>query len=378
MDIFFRRLFLFGVLVVFLYALILLTPVLAVFVAGFALAYLLNPLVELLARGMSRLFAIVLVYFLAVLGAFWILRISIPLLWHQVQIGWNYLPVAINWYNAQGRFWITRQVGYDLPALNTADFTAQVLPHLQANFQVVDAQGVLQSVFDLAVSVASNAGLLLLVPVLTFYFLYSWHERLAQFKRLLPKQHAPLILALVRDCHHALMAFVQGQILVMVLLGLTYALLLQYMAGLDLGLTIGLLAGLASFVPYMGFVVGFVAAIIAGFFEFGADAWHLGLIVLSFGIGQVAESYVFQPLLLGDKIGLSPLWVIFALLAGGSLFGFWGMIVALPVAAVLAVLVRYGVFYYQRSAVFLGPSQLNLFEMPLPDMYATPQKDTNR
>lgn len=144
------------------------------------------------------------------------------------------------------------------------------------------------------------------------------------------------------------MNFAKGQISVMILLGMIYAIQLE-LIGLKLGLIIGIGAGVASFVPYLGFGVGIVAALMAGFFQFGFDIKHLLLIIGAFGIGQMLEGYVLQPLLLGNKIGLSALWVIFSVLAGASLFGFIGMLIALPVSAVLNVLFRHAYTTYIQS-----------------------------
>lgn len=157
------------------------------------------------------------------------------------------------------------------------------------------------------------------------------------------------------------MEFIKGQLLVMVLLGAIYAVQLQ-LIGLELGLTIGMVAGIASFVPYLGFGLGFIAAIIAGLFQFGFDWFYLSLIVGAFLVGQAAEGYVLQPLLLGDKIGLSPLWVIFAVLAGASLLGFVGMLIALPVSAVINVLFRHLYAYYRSTDFYKGRVQLDLFK----------------
>ncbi len=181
------------------------------------------------------------------------------------------------------------------------------------------------------------------------------------WKDALPAASSAKIISIAKDCDSALMAFVKGQLLVMILLGVVYAVQLQ-LIGLELGLIIGMVAGIASFVPYLGFGIGFVAAIIAGLFQFGLNWLQLGLIAGAFLVGQAVEGYVLQPLLLGDKIGLSPLWVIFAVLAGAALMGFVGMLIALPVSAIINVLFRHAYDAYRQSDLFKGHKQYKLFK----------------
>lgn len=156
------------------------------------------------------------------------------------------------------------------------------------------------------------------------------------------------------------MNFIKGQLSVMLLLGSIYAIQLQ-MIGLNFGLLIGIGAGVASFVPYLGFALGIIVAIVVGLFQFGFDAIYISLIIGAFMIGQAMEGYVLQPLLLGDKIGLSPLWVIFSVLAGASLFGFVGMLIALPVSAILNVLFHHTYSAYLDSDWHKGQKQLTLW-----------------
>ena len=142
---------------------------------------------------------------------------------------------------------------------------------------------------------------------------------------------------------------------------MVYAVQLQ-LIGLKVGLIIGMMAGIASFVPYLGFTLGFIAAIIAGLFQFGVDWVHLLLIIGAFMVGQAVEGYILQPLLLGDKIGLSPLWVIFAVLAGAALAGIAGMLIALPLAAVLKVLFQHAYDSYRETEFYKGDAQYGLFK----------------
>jgi predicted PurR-regulated permease PerM len=190
-----------------------------------------------------------------------------------------------------------------------------------------------------------------LIPVIAFYFLLDWDRMLDSMRRLIPRPYEQSTLKIVGECHSVLGAFVKGQFLVMLLLGIVYAVGLQ-LIGLEVGLIIGMVAGLASIIPYLGFAVGIIAAVIASLFQFGLDWVHLALVVVVFMIGQAIEGYILQPFLLGDKIGLSPVAVVFAVLAGAQLAGFLGMLIALPVAAVIVVLLKHAREWYEQSQLY--------------------------
>ena len=361
-DPFFRRLFIVVALVLFLWVIYELTPVIIPFVCAFILAYLFNPLVIRLSRYMRRWIAILLVYLVITLGISILLWWLIPSVWLQLQEAWDYVPRLVQWYNEDVRDWIaSRTDRLVLPPLEAQRFSENLMEYLNKNYNADDAQTLFQQLMSSGMTFVNNAGLVVLIPILTFYFLFNWQARLDLWKCALPAQYAPKIIEVAKDCDKALMAFVQGQLLVMFLLGVVYAVLLE-LIGLDLGLTIGMVAGVASFVPYLGFGIGIIAALIAGVFQFGVDPIYLGLIVGAFMVGQAVEGYVLQPLLLGDKIGLSPLWVIFAVLAGAALMGFVGMLIALPVSAVINVLFHHAYDAYTKTDFYKGKRQLKLFE----------------
>jgi predicted PurR-regulated permease PerM len=167
----------------------------------------------------------------------------------------------------------------------------------------------------------------------------DWNLIMARILDMVPRDVEPSFISLCKECDEVLGAFLRGQLLIMILLGIVYAIGL-YAVGLDLAILIGMLAGLASIVPYLGFFVGIVVASIAAMFQF-QDPVYLGYIGVVFLIGQALEGWVLTPWLVGDKIGLHPVAVIFAVLAGGQLFGFVGILLALPLAAVVMVFVRY-------------------------------------
>lgn len=309
---------------------------------------------------MHRALAVVLVYLAVFVGLAIFFGWAVPVLWKQLKTLWNYLPLAVDWYNEVARVWLAKHTKNELAPLDSNVIREQFVAYLQTNYQASDFQSMLMKVVSSGLSVVNSAGLFVLIPILAFYFLMGWQARLNTWQDAIPKAYKNKVLAIARDCDRAMMSFVKGQLTVMLLLGLVYAVQLQ-LIGLELGLIIGMTAGIASFVPYLGFAVGFTAAIVAGFLQFGADWVHLALIAGAFMVGQGIESYILQPLLLGDKIGLSPLWVMFSVLAGAAMFGFVGMIIALPVSAIINVMFGYAYNAYKSSDWYQGNRQYRLF-----------------
>ena len=199
------------------------------------------------------------------------------------------------------------------------------------------------------IGVVANVALL---PVITFFFLRDWDLLVERVASLIPRDHLDIVSRLARESSDVLSAFLRGQFLVMLVLGVMYGLGL-WAVGLDLGILIGLIAGLLTFVPYLGPASGILLGVVAALVQYG-DWQHVAGVLVVFGIGQVIESYVLTPKLVGDRIGLHPVAVIFAVLAGGQLFGFLGMLLALPVAAVVNVLLRYAQERYRHSRLYVG------------------------
>lgn len=360
-DPFFRRLLITALLVLSLWLIYKLIPVLMPFIVAFILAYLLNPIVAFLSHYMKRWIGILLVYGVISLGLGVLLWWFIPTLWQQLQAAWDYVPRIVEWYNQDVRTWFNQHSRFGLPPLQSQEISNTLVEYLNKNYNAEDAQSLFKNLMNSGLTVINNAGLIILVPILTFYYLFNWDKRIKSWKLALPSQGRQKVIQIAKDCDAALMAFVKGQLLVMILLGVIYAVQLQ-LIGLELGLIIGLVAGIASFVPYLGTGIGIIGAIIAGLFQFGLDWVHLGLIVGAFMVGQAIEGYVLQPLLLGDKIGLSPLWVIFSVLAGASLLGFVGMLIALPVSAVINVLFQHAYNAYKETEFYRGKKQYKLFK----------------
>ncbi len=191
---------------------------------------------------------------------------------------------------------------------------------------------------------------LVLIPVVTFYLLRDWDLLIKGIRELLPRKIEPTVSTLASEIDEVLGAFVRGQLMVMFALGAIYTAGL-WLIGLDLAFIIGMGAGILSVVPYLGTVVGLVAAVLAAVFQF-QDLFHTIMVLLVFGTGQALEGMVLTPKLVGDRIGLHPVAVIFAVLAGGQLFGFLGILLALPVASALNVLVRHFRDEYTKSTLY--------------------------
>jgi predicted PurR-regulated permease PerM len=191
---------------------------------------------------------------------------------------------------------------------------------------------------------------LLIIPVVIFYLLRDWDKVTKGLHNLLPRRSEQAIIQLFTECDGVLGAFLRGQLLVMLALGFLYSLGLTII-GLKMGLLIGLLAGILCIVPYLGFIVGIGAALIAAIFQFG-DILHCIYVVIVFIVAQSIEASILTPVLVGDRIGLHPVAVIFAILIGGHLFGFFGILLALPVAAVIMVFVRHLRQRYMNSQLY--------------------------
>jgi predicted PurR-regulated permease PerM len=336
-------------LVALLLMVYLLQPILPPFLIGILLAYLGDPAVgRLERRGVPRMAGVVLV-FAAVTSVFAVLLlILIPLLMNEIGILRDRIPSMVTWFNQTALPWFQSRLNVDVSSFRLESVTETIRENLAKTGGVVGA--ILQQATRSTMALLTWLVNLAMIPVVAFYLMRDWKDIMQRIRGLLPRQHEELAIGLVRDCDEVLSSFIRGQLLVMLCLGVIYSVGLWFV-GLELALLIGMIAGLASIVPYLGFVVGVGAALIAAIFQFG-DVFYLVAVVVVFGIGQVIESTVLVPLLVGDRIGLHPVAVIFAVLAGGQLFGFVGVLLALPVAAVLMVLVRYMLHRYKESEIY--------------------------
>ncbi|MBP6114754.1 MAG: AI-2E family transporter [Acinetobacter sp.] len=347
-----KRILIIGGLALFLWILYLLKPVVIPFIIAFFIAYLFSPLVDRLQKiGLPRWLSIGTVFIgigVAVTMAFWYI---VPLIWKQLVIARDSIPVGINWINSTFLPWVSNTFNVEQMEIDTNHMSTIVMDYIQTNYSTDSLQAMALRVAQSGLNFIQVGGTVVLIPIIAFYFLLDWRRMLDSLRRLIPRPYEKTTLEIATECHSVLGAFVKGQFLVMILLGIVYAVGLQ-LIGLDVGLIIGMIAGLASIIPYLGFAVGIVAAVIATLLQFGVDWMQLALVLVVFMIGQGVEGYVLQPFLLGDKIGLSPVAVVFAVLAGAQLAGFLGMLIALPVAAVIVVLLRHARDSYEKSQLY--------------------------
>lgn len=326
----------------------LLAPVLTPFLIAALLAYIGDPLVDKLETyRLSRTWAVLVVFVGLSLISLILLAIIIPLLGKQIQVFISNIPAYVDWLQHTLMPWLQQRL--DLSEIPDIGALKQVA---QENWKQVGGvvATMLKSMTGSGAALLAVVANLILIPVVTFYFLRDWDRLVKRIHDLLPGSIEPLISKLATDADEVLGAFMRGQLLVMLSLSLFYSLGL-WMAGLHYALLIGLLAGLLSFVPYLGVIIGVSLAVVAGLFQFDSVSalWPIGVV---FAVGQLLESFLLTPFLVGDRIGLHPVTVIFAIAAFGQLFGFFGILLALPAAAIVMVVVRHAHGEYRNSELY--------------------------
>lgn len=331
---------------VFLIALWYLGGVLLPFVLGMAFAYMLDPIADWLeAHGFSRVWATVTITLLALLIFTLLALLVLPKIVSQAVALVNVAPQIFN----------------ELQSFLTERFPSLMVEGSPLRQSLVGLGNTIQSrggelLNGLLVSAMSLINLLalgVLVPVITFYLLLDWDRMVAEIDRLLPRDHAPVIRKLATEIDRTLAAFIRGQGMVCAILGTYYAVALM-IVGLQFGLVVGFIAGLITFIPYVGAIVGGTLALGLAVFQFWGEWWMIGIVVVIFFAGQTLEGNVLTPNLVGSSVGLHPVWLIFALAAFGSLFGFVGMLIAVPVSAALGVVTRHGINRYMESPLYRG------------------------
>ncbi len=331
------------------YLIWLLSPVLMPFAVAAMLAYLGDPLANRLQRlGMSRVWAASIVFLVLLLALVGVLLLLIPLISRQIENLIENLPRYSQWAQQTAWPWLQQKLHLDPRMFDSDQLLAALKAHIGSIGDI--ATTVLGKVSRSGVGVVMWMTNLVLIPVVAFYLLRDWDRLVGTIDGMLPRSIQPTIAHLARESDKVLGAFVRGQLLVMLALGVFYGAGLT-LIGLSVGPLIGMVAGLLSFVPYLGFIVGFIAAIIAALVQYG-DWTHVLLVCGVFVIGQLLEGYVLVPRLVGGKIGLHPVAVIFAVLAGGYLFGFLGVLLALPAASVIVVVLRYLLERYRLSELY--------------------------
>ncbi len=331
---------------VFLLLLWALGQVLLPFVVGAAIAYVLDPLADRLeARGLSRIWATIVIFALAILVAVLALVLVLPMLISQIIA---FVQAAPELYDTA-----RAQIVERFPSVINEDSAArQVIADILAAART-QAGSLASQVLTSAGSALSGVVILVISPVVAFYLLLDWDRMIARIDDLLPRDHAPVIRQLAAQMDATLASFVRGQGTVCLILGAFYAIALMAV-GLQFGLVIGLFAGLISFIPYIGALFGGVLAIGLALFQFWGEWYWIAAVAGIFMVGQTVEGNVLTPNLVGGSVGLHPVWLLFALAAFGSVFGFVGMLIAVPVAAIIGVLVRYLGDRYRQGLLYKG------------------------
>jgi len=336
--------------VVFLLLLWFLGNVLLPFIVGGAIAYFLDPVADRLERlGLSRVAATTLISLVALVLIILLVLAVIPSLINQLTALINAAPDISK--RLQG-FLLER-----FPDL--ADSTSTIRQTLAEIAAAIQARGgeLANGVLSSALGVISAIVFIVVVPVVAFYLLLDWDKMVARIDAMLPLDHAPTVRRLGREIDAVLAGFVRGQVSVCLALGTFYAVALM-MAGLQFGLVVGAIAGAITFIPYIGSIIGGVLAVGLALFQFWGDWVQIGIIAAIFATGQFIEGNILTPKLVGKSVGLHPVWLLFALSAFGSVFGFVGMLIAVPVAAAIGVLTRFGVEQYRASLLYRGTSAL--------------------
>lgn len=329
----------------------LLSNILLPFIAGLALAYFLDPVADRLERlGLPRLAATLVILLFSLLVLVVVLILIVPILGDQIGKFASELPgllqALVARFNELAPQWLK-----DMLAKSGTDIQGSVteLAGRAAGWIVT----LLSSVLSGGMALINLVSLLVVTPIVAFYLLEDWDVMVAKVDSWLPRDHARTVRSLAQDINEALAGFIRGQGTVCLLLGSFYAVGLS-LAGLKFGLAIGILAGFLTFIPYAGAIIGGVLAIGVGLVQFWPDVTSILLIVGIFAAGQFIEGNILSPKLVGHRVGLHPVWLMFALFAFGYLFGFVGLLLAVPMAAAAGVLVRFALGQYLRSKLYLG------------------------
>ena len=326
-----------------------LSPILAPFLAAAVLAYIFNQLVTRMAKRLPRTLAASIALALIAGVILVMLLVLMPLVTKQVKTIVTQFPQIIDWIKLNLGPLVQQYFGVEL---DTELLKTWLSTHTKEIQDV--ALSLLPTLKSGGLALLEFFANLVLVPVVLFYFMRDWDGMIARAAELLPRQWSTTVSGLLTEIDSVLGEFLRGQLLVMLLMAVFYGVGL-WLVGLDYALSVGLIAGFLTFVPYLGVIIGVLLATVTGLLQFG-DLTHLLWIWLVFGVANVLEGNVFVPWLVGDRIGLHPVAVIFALLAFGQLFGFTGILLALPASAALLVWLRHVRGQYLASGMYQGDS----------------------
>lgn len=343
------------VLVVFIGFLYLFSTILLPFIAGMAVAYFLDPVADRLERiGLSRLMATVVILVSFVLVFALALTIVIPIIINQFNDFIQHIPA----YVQQMQQLVAKAQTMVLP-----DWIRSQLGAIKDNFSSIMSDGLsfvgglFAQIWSSGKALVNIISLLVVTPVVAFYILLDWDRMIAKVDDWIPRDHVATVRQIATEINQAIAGFIRGQGSLCIILGIYYGVGLS-LVGLNFGLLIGLFAGMISFIPYVGSLVGLILAVGVALVQFWPnDYLWVGLTLAVFFTGQFLEGNVLQPKLVGESVGLHPVWLMFALFAFGALFGFVGLLVAVPAAAACGVLVRFALSRYLQSDLYYGRSE---------------------
>ena len=334
----------------------LLSPILTPFILGALLAYLGDPLADKLeARKLSRTLSVSIVFITIILVMLIIFLLIIPIVETQLSKLFVKLPNYIDWIVTLLQPQLRDIFGIDTSVMEIDTIKKTMTEHWGQTGGLI--KSIVKTLSHSSMILISWITTIVLTPVITFYLLRDWDKLVEYIQNLLPRNIEPIISQLAKESDNVLGAFLRGQLTVMLALGTIYSIGLG-LVGVEFALLIGMMAGIVSFVPYLGLIIGVLVAGTAVMFQ-TYNIVDLMLVFLVFGVAQIIEAIVLTPLFVGERIGLHPVTVIFAVLAGGQLFGFFGVLLALPIAAILAVIMRHLHDSYKESNIYTIKTDTN-------------------
>jgi predicted PurR-regulated permease PerM len=340
-----------GVFLLLVAVLSVFRDILLPFIAGIVIAYFINPLVDRLeARGVNRGIAAIFIVGLALVTLIFAFVLLAPTIANQAKQLAVTLPGEAERLRGVLEASLKEKLGARYPGLETA--IAKGLTDLQASWSGMVGQ-LLTGVLSRGMALVNVLSVLLITPLVVFYLVVDWHAMLKSVETWLPREHKDTIVGLARDIDAAVSAFIRGQGTICLLLGVFYAIGLS-LVGLRYGLVIGLATGLLAFVPVAGWALGLIVALGLALAQFGLDPWALAMVAGILCAGMAIDTAFLSPRMVGEEVGLHPVWLIFSLFAFSYLLGFVGTLIAVPLAAAVVVLVRHALKLYMQSDVYLG------------------------
>jgi predicted PurR-regulated permease PerM len=332
----------------------LLSDILLPFIAGLVLAYFLDPVADALEKlGLPRLAATLVMLLLSILAIALVLLLLLPILGEQIaNFAKNlpgYITALVGLFNEAAPDWLKQLVAKS--EATSSDRVSDLAGRL-----AVWTGALLASIWSGGLALVNLLSLLVVTPIVAFYMLNDWDRMIAKVDSWLPRHHASTIRDLARQIDQAMAGFIRGQGTVCLALGIFYAVGLS-IAGLNFGLLIGIAAGLLSFIPFVGTIIGGVTAIGMALVQFWPNWVSIAIVLAIFVAGQFIEGNFLSPKLVGNRVGLHPVWLMFALFAFGYIFGFVGLLLAVPLAAATGVLIRFALSQYLTSPLYLGAPQ---------------------